>query len=595
MSDARDAYTRGHRARLAEATAHARVASRLSNARLIVFLAFVALAIAAGVGDAVPGWSVAPALAVFLALVVWHDQRLRAQRNAERAAAFHERGLARLDDRWPGAGATGERFLGAEHLYTTDLDVFGDGSLFQRLCCARTRAGEETLAAWLMTPAAPDEVTARQHAVAELAPRLDLREALALLGDDIERGVASDALVHWSNTPIAPPAKTLRIVAALFAIASSVTLAAWISGAALALPFFACIAAQSVFSLTLRGRVRAGIAAVSGPGRELAVVASLLARVEQESFASPRLRALRAALDTDGRPPSIEVARLRRLTDWLDARHNQIFAPIAGLLLWGTQFALAVEAWRARTGPQVPRWLAAVGELEALCSLAGYAFERPQDTFPEFVTGHACFDADGLAHPLLPAARSVRNSLRLDATQQALLVSGSNMSGKSTLLRSVGVATVLAQAGAPVCATRLVLSPLAVGASIRVADSLLGGRSRFYAEITRLGDVVRTARDRAPLLFLLDEVLAGTNSHDRRIGAAAIVRGLVERGAIGLVTTHDLALADIADTLAPRVVNVHFEDHLDDEGRIAFDYQLRPGVVTRSNAIALMRAVGLEV
>ncbi len=595
MTDARTVYTRGRDLRRTEEARHALVAGRLSNARLLVFLVFLALAIAAGIGDTVPGVAPALALLLFLALVVWHDQRLRARRDAERAAEFHERGLARLDDRWPGTGPAGDRFLDAAHLHAADLDLFGHGSLFQRLCAARTRAGEDTLAGWLTRPATPAEIEGRQQAVAELAPRVDLREALALLGDDVERGVASDALAHWANTAVPPPSRALRCAAAGFACASAATLASWLAGFGLALPFFACVLLQTGFAAALRNRVRAELAGVSGPGRELAVVASLLARIERESFESSRLRTLRAALDTDGRAPSVEIARLRRLVDQVDARHNQLFAPIAALLLWGTQFALAVEAWRARSGPQVARWLAAVGELEALCSFAGHAFERPQDRFPIVTDGPACFDAENLGHPLLPESRCVRNSLRLDASRQALLVSGSNMSGKSTLLRSVGVAAVLAQAGAPVCATRLVMSSLAVGASIRVTDSLLGGRSRFYAEITRLGDVVRAARERAPLLFLLDEVLAGTNSNDRRIGAAAIVRGLLDRGAIGLVTTHDLALAEIADVLAPRVVNVHFEDHLDDDGQIAFDYRLRPGVVTRSNALALMRAVGLEV
>jgi len=197
-------------------------------------------------------------------------------------------------------------------------------------------------------------------------------------------------------------------------------------------------------------------------------------------------------------------------------------------------------------------------------------------------------------HPLLAPERAVPNDVRLDASLRLLLVSGSNMSGKSTLLRSVGVNAVLALAGAPVCARRLRLSPLALGASIRVQDSLQEGASRFYAEITRLGRIVRRAEETPPLIFLLDEILAGTNSHDRRIGAAAIVRGLVERGAIGLVTTHDLALAEIADGLAPRAANVHFADQLVG-GEMHFDYRLHAGVVSHSNALELMRAVGLEV
>jgi DNA mismatch repair ATPase MutS len=263
-------------------------------------------------------------------------------------------------------------------------------------------------------------------------------------------------------------------------------------------------------------------------------------------------------------------------------------------LLFTTQLAFAVEAWRQSSGRQVGRWLQAVGEMEALSALAGYAYEHPLDPFPELSDEGPLFDGEALGHPLLPASRCVRNNVRLSDELRVLIVSGSNMSGKSTLLRTVGINAVLAMAGAPVRAHRLRLSPLVVGASIRITDSLQGGTSRFYAEITRLRNLVELTRGPFPLLFLLDELLHGTNSHDRRIGAERIVRGLVERGAIGLVTTHDLALAHIADELGPRGINVHFQDHLEN-AKISFDYRLRPGIVQKSNALELMRSIGLEV
>lgn len=235
-----------------------------------------------------------------------------------------------------------------------------------------------------------------------------------------------------------------------------------------------------------------------------------------------------------------------------------------------------------------------MGELEALGSLAGYSYEHPQDPFPELAEGEGCFEGEGLGHPLIPEARNVRTDLRLSREPCVLIISGSNMSGKSTLLRTVGTNTVMALAGAPVRARRLRLSAMEVGASIRIQDSLQAGASRFYAEITRLRQIVELTKGGLPVLFLLDEILHGTNSHDRVIGAEGVVRGLIERGAIGMVTTHDLALARIADELAPLAANVHFEDHLED-GKITFDYHLRPGVVQRSNALELMRSVGLEV
>ena len=286
-----------------------------------------------------------------------------------------------------------------------------------------------------------------------------------------------------------------------------------------------------------------------------------------------------------------------RLVERLDARRNQLFAPVAALLLWTTQIGLALERWRADLGPRLGGWIETVGTFEALASIARYAYENPDHVMPELTAEGPCFEAESLGHPLIPAARRVANDLLLAREPQALVVSGSNMSGKSTLLRAAGVAAVLAQAGAPVCAASLRLSTLRVGASIRIVDSLQEGASHFYAEIQRMRQVMELAEGSAEghAFFLLDEIFHGTNSHDRGIGAEAVLRGLLERDAIGLVTTHDLALASVADALAPRAQNVHFEDHVDDGGRIAFDYRMRPGVVTKSNALALMRAVGLPV
>jgi len=273
--------------------------------------------------------------------------------------------------------------------------------------------------------------------------------------------------------------------------------------------------------------------------------------------------------------------------------HNQLFAPVAFLLLWKVQAALAIERWRAAHGREVRAWIAAAAELEALAAIAGHAFLHPDDPFPEVVEGDGLYEAEGVGHPLLPAARCVRNDVRLGPEVRLLVVSGSNMSGKSTLLRTVGANAVLALAGGPVRARRLRLSPLQPGATLRIQDSLAEGRSRFWAEITRLRQLMDLAAGPTPVLFLLDELLAGTNSRDRRIGAEAVLRALLGRGAIGLVTTHDLALSEVAAALGA-AANAHFEDEVHGS-EVVFDYRLRPGVVTRSNALALMRAVGLEV
>jgi DNA mismatch repair ATPase MutS len=336
------------------------------------------------------------------------------------------------------------------------------------------------------------------------------------------------------------------------------------------------------------------LAPVERRAYDLAILAGILVRLEREPFTAPRLVELRQALDIAGSPPSQRIGQLVNLIDWLDAQRNQLFIPFALVLLWPVQFAFALEAWRRACGPAIARWLAVVGEFEALGSLASHAYENPADVFPEIVAEGPLFEGEKLGHPLMPAARCVRNDVRLGGELRLLVVSSSNMSGKSTLLRTVGVNAVLALAGAPVRARRLRLSPLVVGATLRIQDSLLAGKSRFYAEITRMRQLVDRAREPLPLLFLLDEMLHGTNSHDRRIGAEAILRNLVQLGAIGLVTTHDLALTHIVELLGPQAANVHFADHLEN-GTMIFDYCMRPGVVQHSNALALMRAVGLEV
>ncbi len=568
----------------------------LSNARLAVFVLFAVLSWLAFVSHRLHGaWVWLPVLA-FALLMGAHNRVLRRRDRARRAARFYQDGLHRLEGRWAGRGQGGETYADPDHPYADDLDLFGRGSLFELLCTARTAIGRQTLAGWLKAPASAAEVRARQEAVAELRPRLDLREDLALLGEAVEAGVHPAALARWSGTPPVLASQPARAAALGVSAATVAVLAGWLAGALGAGPLLLALLVQGSFAAAHRARVRQVLEAVAAPGRELPLLARVLGRLEAETFTAPRLAGLARGLATQGTPPSRRIARLGRLMDLLDWRRNQFFAPLAALLMWSTHIAFALEAWRRRAGPAVPGWLEAVGEMEALCALAGQAWEHPADPFPEMLAdpGTPLLAAEGLGHPLLQEEQCVRNDLQLGGGLELLLVSGSNMSGKSTLLRTVGVNVVLAQAGGTVRARRLRLSPLAVGASIRIHDSLLAGRSRFYAEITRLRELVTLAGGERPLLFLLDEILHGTNSHDRRIGAEAVIRGLLGRGALGLVTTHDLALARVAEALAPRAANIHFQDHLED-GRMVFDYRIQPGVVTHSNALALMRSVGLEV
>jgi hypothetical protein len=561
----------------------------------------IAIAAAGLIGWAIvehfaPAWTLALPIAGFIALVAWQSRIDRGAQCVKRAIGFYERGLARVENRWQGSGETGERFSDPHHPYASDLDLFGRASLFELLSTARTRGGEARLASWLKKGASIGDLRLRHEAIRELQPNLDWREEIAVLGEDIRSGVNADQLAGWAAAPPSPFPAWMRILALAFAIFAAFALL-WFFGtgfvdvnARRALLLTAL--ADGAFFALIRNRMRATVDAINEPARDLDILSQLLATVEARRFETQKLASLRAAIDVEGRPASRRIARLRRWVELLDSRDNLALRVIGPLLLWTPQVAMGIENWRARNGRFIAGWLDAVSEIEALSALANYAWEHPADPFPEFEDRELVFDGEALAHPLIPAERAVANSVRLSADHtRVLVVSGSNMSGKSTLLRTVGVNTVLALAGAPVRAKRLVLTPAALGASIRTVDSLEEGQSRFMAEILRLKQILELP---VPALFLLDELLHGTNSHDRAIGSEGLLRALLERGFIGLVTTHDLSLARVAAELAPSAENVHFEDRLEN-GRLRFDYRMRPGVVERSNALDLMRAVGLEV
>ena len=567
--------------------------ARVSYTRLVTFFAAVALAVM-GWWGLVTWWLLLAPIVLFVVLVIYHDRVLRARDAAARAIGFYERGLARIEDRWIGGGEPGDRFRDDHHLYANDLDLFGRGSLFELLSIARTRRGEDTLAGWLTTPGTARDIRERQEAISELTPALDLREALSIVGAEVRASIDRDALVAWAEGPAILAPRSRRILPIVLTAATVATIVSYaVTGNAT--PLQIAILVQSLAAWAMRDRIDHALHAADGPARDLDVLAQLLTRLERERFSSRRLVALRDRLETTGHPASSIIRSLHWLMEMHDWQHNLVFMPIALVLLWGTHLAWAVEAWRARHGAHIRQWLDTVGELEALSSLSAYRFEHPDDPFPEIVEdGPALLEGRDLGHPLLPTTRMVRNDVQLAGDTRLLVVSGSNMSGKSTLLRTVGINAVLALAGAPVRASALRLTLFNVGATLRIQDSLQEGRSRFYAEITRIRELADTARGPLPLLFLLDELFHGTNSHDRLVGASGVLRALLDSGAIGLITTHDLALTAVADDLAPRAVNVHFEDWFDGN-ELQFDYRMKAGPVTRSNAIALMRAVGLQV
>jgi hypothetical protein len=569
---------------------------RIGNWRLAVGIIAAVLAWLILVSHVLRAYWILVPIAVFIMLAVRHSRVIRARTLADRGIAYYQRGVARLNDTWVGSGNPGDQFNHPDHLYAADLDIFGKGGLFELVSTTRTEAGDEALASWLLNPAPETEVTARQDAIHELGSRLDFREDLALLGEDIRARVNAAKLNKWG----AAPALSLRLsyLRPLAIILSLGGVTAVIGFFAQLLPiwFFAGVLAIGLlFRYSVRKPISSIVSGVEANGSDLLLLSVLLARLERERFQSPLLVALSSDIRTTGRPASQRLSRLKRWIELLESSEHMIIRVIRPFLLWEEQAAMGIESWRRESGADVGKWIGAIATFEAISSLANLAYERPDWRFPEFDDSAAPeFAARAIRHPLLPRARAVANDVTLGAGTRLLIVSGSNMSGKSTLLRAIGLNCVLAWAGAPVAADNLRLSRLHVAASIRVVDSLQDNRSRFYTEITRIRNIVALANSGAPVLFLLDELLSGTNSHDRVIGAAAILRSLVSSSAIGLITTHDLALANIEREFGPGVCNVHFEDSLEG-GEMHFDYRLKPGVVKRSNALELMRAVGLEV
>lgn len=544
-----------------------------------------------------PWWLMLP-VAAFVGVAVYHDRVLLVRSHAERAVAIYRKGLARIEDRWMGSGEHGERFDTPNHIYAADLDLFGAGSLFELLTTARTRMGEDALAQWLLSPSTLEQIQERHVAIAELRPKLDFREELAVLGKDPRVGVHHEALLAWAEAPNCLPQSWLRWFALLLAVAAMTLGIVWaVTG--VGFPFIVILLVEAILTYGRKKRFEAVLSATEGAFENLDLLSALLARLESEPFQSPRLQTIRKELSSHHLQASQAIARLRKLVQYIHSRQNMMVRFLDVALMYTVQVAYVSEAWRNAHGNAVRNWLRLTGEMEALISLSTYSYEHPSDPFPDFLQGAPSFQGEEIGHPLIPSAKCVRNDVSIGGVSiggdpKVLLISGSNMSGKSTLMRAVGMNTVLAMAGAPVRARRLRLTLLHVGASIRVNDSLQEGNSRFYAEILRLRQIYDLAAQSPPLLFLLDELLQGTNSKDRRIGAEGIVQALMELGSIGMISTHDLALTDIGDAEKVRIHNMHLQDELKN-GRMRFDFKLREGVVTKSNGLELMRSIGLKV
>jgi hypothetical protein len=571
----------------------------LGNAKVAIFIAAV-IYTGYALGNQPSSTLYAIAAVAFIALAVWHEFVMRALTRARAAVQFYDAGVARIEDRWMHDAPSGERFRDPAHPYGDDLDIFGPRSLFQLLSGCRTPMGEERLAAWLLRASPIAVIRARQGRVAALRPRIDLRERIAVVNAGRRQSIDAAKLVVWAESISIMP--RLRPLIVMLALALLIALGVYMNGG----PGMWLVASVIVNLVVLawlgkRGNDVVESLAASTESAALDLLSNVIGAIEHEGLDEAPLK---------GDAASRGIARLARISDWADSRHNAFLRLSEIPILFTLQLAYAAEAWRAAYGRQLRAWIDGVAETEALLSMAGYSYEHPADPFPEFIQPedtqvHAYYGATEISHPLLPRAEAVSNSLTLSVSPstavpsevraaQVLIVSGSNMSGKSTLMRTVGINTVLALAGAPVRAQALRLTPLAVGTCLRHTDSLQEHRSGFYTEALRIRAICDLLDGASPLLFLFDELLSGTNSKDRRIAAEGVIRTMLARGAIGMVTTHDLSLTEIASMFPREVHNVHLQDTVVN-GKMVFDYKVRDGVITHSNALELMRIIGLDV
>lgn len=584
-----------------ELAATSKTYSWISAARVVIGVAMVAGfgAIAwTNVGDV--GWvGEGIGFVAFVVLIMMHARVVERTDRLDAALAFYKRGLAREASDWAAACRWVDiNAASREHPYAFDLDVVGERSLIAVLDESVTPWGRRELSRLLLGEALPtkQEIHARQIAVRDMAERAEFREGWFAEGRCLDMSEARiGAFVRWTaEDQLLVASGAVRLAAKLIPVLTISLFVAYQLGK---LPWWSAAGSLGLGIFISVGHHR-GLAPITSGAIALGACRSLLRRLESQTFTAPLLVELNAALSPGGKRASEHLDALARITGFLEASNHAVFRLfVAPVFLWDLNGAIALDRWRKQSsstdrGATISAWPRVLGAIDALACLATFAYEHPDFVMPE-LADHAVFEAKGLGHPLLARGSRVTNDVSLAEAGRALLVTGSNMSGKSTLLRAVGINAVLAYAGAPVCAASMRIGSMQLGTSMRVQDSLTDGYSHFYAELRRLKQVTVLAAA-GPLLFLLDEILHGTNARERIIGAKSVVRALLKRDAIGIVSTHDTQIGALEEESGGRVKNVHFIETVEGE-QMRFDYTLREGVVQSGNALRLMKALGLEV
>jgi hypothetical protein len=604
VSSATSSPLERHLARIASTNALIRaLEGRTDRISLLRLVSFVSACVAgyAGVFEGV-GWAsfaaAALALTFFVAVVV-HARVLQARDAGAARRAVHERHLLRLKGELTALDDDGAAYVERDHPYARDIDLVGPGSLFQRIDVSHTHEGATRLAEALSRASDADTIRARQEAVLELAAAHELREELEVLGTLGRKQRAKldhapfMALVSMPKVLARRP--WLRI--AMWALPAT-TLTLFVLGELSVVPgslYWLGLAAQGFVLWTTAEDVQRVLNVVTARLGFAEAYEGMLRLLEQHRFTSAHLSALQSQLAIEGRPPSTQMARLRRYEGFAQLRtQGPVYLVLNVLTLWDFFCLERIERWVSHVGPEVERWFSAIGELEMLCSLSTLHHGDQGTTLPEIVAASEGIHAEALSHPLLDPRTRVPNEVHIGGPGCAMLITGSNMAGKSTLLRALGLNVALGLAGGPVCARAMKLPLVRLRASMRIDDSLQRGASYFHAELTKLKSIVAELDRDPPVLFLLDELLRGTNARARQLGARAVLEHLIARNALGVVATHDVALSDLEEAHPGRVHNQHFTD-VYENGEMRFDYKLREGPVRTSNALRLLAMAGIEV
>ena len=534
-------------------------------------------------------------LPIFFLMIRWHN-RVRHNRDQNAyLSSINENELKRLNYDFQSFEG-GAEYLSDDHPYTKDLDIFGKNSVFQLLNRAQTVTGKDTLAAWLNEQPAIEEVEARQEAIAALKNDLDFIQTLHASGMHFKSQHAPIVyLLSWIQRTSG--IKSRRGIRGLSFVLSLIAMG-WIAAIyfysvpmiTLAIPLLI----NGVVLLTLLRQVNEMAREVGKTSKTLHVYSEIIRQIEIKSFESPLLNQLKSRLVSEREKASKQIEALSRMLEFLNARANVFYMPINLLLMLDIHLLVRIEHWRSVHHDKLQGWFDSIGQTEALCSIAAFSFANPDYVTPEIQSSTNHFSAQEMGHPLIPGHDRVENSFELSGKGQIAIITGSNMSGKSTFLRTIGVNAVLAYTGASVCAKKMSLSLFQVFTSMRIEDNLEQHISSFYAELRRIKQLIDLLKsDETAVLYMLDEILKGTNSADRHIGAFALVKQLQKYNGCGLISTHDLELGNEAEALN-HCKNYSFNSSIRNE-KLHFDYKLTAGICHSLNASILMKKMGIEI